>query len=223
MYHFTYITASKNNFYVGRHSTSNLNDNYKGSGKWVKVCIKKGVELHRKILYFYSTFEELILAEKELIDEHFDNPKNMNFLLSSSGFAPGELNPSKSDKERQRRSKFNWMKTKDGRSWFSENNPSKKESVKKLRSEFLKNKWKSEEYRKHMSKNRTLRCGNESNFTKNNPMKSDYCKAKTSARVRKEVELGLHNSQIKIGCIFCKKIVSTSNFARWHKKCTEIK
>jgi hypothetical protein len=42
MIHYTYMTVSDTGkYYVGRHSTSNLFDGYKGSGKWVRSIKKK--------------------------------------------------------------------------------------------------------------------------------------------------------------------------------------
>jgi len=41
IYHFTYKTKSLNErYYVGRHSTNNIDDNYIGSGLWVKQTWK---------------------------------------------------------------------------------------------------------------------------------------------------------------------------------------
>lgn len=221
MYHYTYMTASSTgHYYVGRHSTNKIKDNYLGSGKWVKVCKKKGVELHKKILEFYESFEDLIAGEKKLISDCISDDKNMNLTTESVGFSVGDLNPAKSQKERERRSKHNWMKTSEGKEWFSKNNPSKREDVKKLRSERLKKQWNDPQYRSlkienHFSKTKEFR----EFFSVHNPMKKEENRVAASERAFKQLSSGTHNSQIKVSCTKCKEIFSVIGFFRWHKLC----
>lgn len=221
MYHFTYITASKSgHYYVGRHSTSRLNDGYLGSGKWVRYCMKKGIELHRKIIYFYNTFEELLDGEKQLIDTHIRHKSNMNISSNSIGFATGDLNPAKSAVERKRRSENNWMKSEAGRKWISENNPSKNERTKKIRSNQLKTRWLNKEYREKLIENHHAKTDRFKQFISlNNPMKRNDVKDKIREHVKRQVVEGRHSSQIKACCITCRKTVSISNLSRWHKIC----
>ena len=221
MYHYTYITASKSGcYYVGRHSTKKINDNYFGSGKWVKACKRLGVELHKKILYFYDTFENLKKGEEELIKQHIENQKNMNFNSESCGFSCGDLNPARSESERKRRSESSWLKTPEGRNWFSKNNPSKKESVKKLRSESLTLRWQDKKYRELMTKNHHSKSQKfKEGFSVNNPMKQKDVRLKRSIMAKDQVALGLHNSQIKVSCIICRRVTSLPNFSRWHNFC----
>lgn len=62
-YNFVYKTTHVNGkFYIGRHSTDNLEDGYFGSGGWVK-SIKDKTSLTRTILIFCDSYEELL--EKE--------------------------------------------------------------------------------------------------------------------------------------------------------------
>lgn len=221
MFHFTYITASRGGFYyIGRHSTKNINDGYLGSGNWVRYCKNNNIELHRKIINFYPSFENLLEGEELLLSEHIFNYYNMNLTTKSIGFAVGDLNPAKSEKERIRRSNFNWMKTDEGREWFSINNPSKKEEVKKIKSTLLKKRWLDKSYRdmmetNHHSKTSVFR----EFFSKNNPMKNEEVKDKIRAHVKKQLASGNHSSQIKASCICCKKTVSISNLGRWHRAC----
>lgn len=115
MYHFTYMTSSPSGkYYVGRHSTSIIEDGYQGSGKWVKEYTNKE-ELKRQILQFYNTFDDLLIAEDKLIKYHFYNPNNMNFVVSSTGWGVG---------------KYNWMHSEDGKKY---GNGADRKSVKKLR------------------------------------------------------------------------------------------
>ena len=72
-YHFIYKTTNlKNNkFYIGMHSTSNLEDGYLGSGKRLWFSIRKhGKENFKiEILEYFQTREELAKREKELVNE----------------------------------------------------------------------------------------------------------------------------------------------------------
>lgn len=105
MYHYTYITTHNNGkYYVGRHSTSDINDKYIGSGKWVK-SIKDKDDLSKTILNYYKSFGELMQAEKELILENINNPRCMNFNNNPVGFASGNLNWARSPEAKLIKSK----------------------------------------------------------------------------------------------------------------------
>ena len=64
--------------YIGTHSTKDLNnDTYLGSGKLLKLAIKKygKDKFIRTILYEYKTSEEAYTKEKELVtQEYVDRP-----------------------------------------------------------------------------------------------------------------------------------------------------
>jgi len=71
-YHYIYkITRDDGRYYIGMHSTDNLDDGYFGSGKLITLSIKKhGLERHKKeILEFLPSRTELKVREKELITE----------------------------------------------------------------------------------------------------------------------------------------------------------
>lgn len=73
-FHFIYKTTHNNGYYyIGRHSTKNLKDGYRGSGKWIK-SIKNKSELITKII------EKCNYCQKEgglnmMKRYHFDNCK----------------------------------------------------------------------------------------------------------------------------------------------------
>jgi hypothetical protein len=75
-------------FYIGMHSTDDLDDGYFGSGKLITASIKKhGKEKHTKeILEFLPTREALKLREKELVNEELISDKFcMNLRLGGEG------------------------------------------------------------------------------------------------------------------------------------------
>lgn len=95
MKHFIYKTSSTSGrFYIGRHSTLDINDGYCGSGKWVSG-IKDKSKLTVEILEYANSIDELMLLEEKYLSKFIKYPNNMNFNNRSIGFATGELNPIK--------------------------------------------------------------------------------------------------------------------------------
>ena len=90
MLHIVYkITNTVNGkIYIGAHSTSDINDNYMGSGKLIKEAILKyGIESFTKtILFTYSTKAEMFAKEKELVSEKFiAEMTNYNLMVGGCG------------------------------------------------------------------------------------------------------------------------------------------
>ena len=56
-------------------------------------------------------------------------------------------------------------------------------------------------------------------ISKNNPMKRDDVRQKRSMMAKEQILAGLHNSQVKVSCVVCKKVVSLPNLSRWHNFC----
>ncbi|WP_407304103.1 GIY-YIG nuclease family protein [Acinetobacter sp.] len=88
-FHYIYkITRDDGRFYIGMHSTDNLDDGYFGSGKLITRSIKKhGVERHSKeILEFVESRESLKIRERELVCEQTIADKFcMNLQLGGFG------------------------------------------------------------------------------------------------------------------------------------------
>ena len=59
--------------YIGKHQTENLDDNYMGSGIYLKRAQEKyGIENFTKdYLFIFETKEEMDIKEKELVNEEF--------------------------------------------------------------------------------------------------------------------------------------------------------
>jgi hypothetical protein len=83
-HHFLYKTTNQLNgkFYVGMHSTNNLNDGYLGSGTRLRRSIRKYGKENFKIEYleFFDSRELLVEREKQLVNEDLlkdDNCMNL--------------------------------------------------------------------------------------------------------------------------------------------------
>ena len=72
IYKITCTTGSfKDKFYYGQHTTTNLDDGYKGSGHFLGDYYKKYPNDYiKEIIAFYNTEEELNQAEYDIIHPH---------------------------------------------------------------------------------------------------------------------------------------------------------
>lgn len=89
--HYLYKTTClvTNRYYIGIHSTNNLEDGYMGSGKRLRYSIRKyGKENHiKEILELFETRELLVEAEKTAITEYMLIDNNcMNIVEGGGGF-----------------------------------------------------------------------------------------------------------------------------------------
>lgn len=90
LYHFVYKTTHPNGrYYIGRHSTENINDGYLGSGVWVNGIKNKSV-LAREILLFADNSTDLKILEETKINEHWDDPLCMNRGRGANGWTSEE-------------------------------------------------------------------------------------------------------------------------------------
>jgi len=86
MKHFIYKTIHKNGkYYIGRHSTDNIDDGYIGSGKW-PLSIKDKSTLTREILEYAESFAEVKELERKYLAENFGKPNCMNRTPDPIGF-----------------------------------------------------------------------------------------------------------------------------------------
>jgi hypothetical protein len=80
-------------YYIGMHSTDDLEDGYFGSGKMLWHSINRhGKDIHSKeILEHLPTREALKLRERELVNEEIVNdPKCMNLRMGGEGWGSEE-------------------------------------------------------------------------------------------------------------------------------------
>ena len=100
-YYYTYIVICtkgrlKGHIYFGQHITTNLEDNYKGSGKLLRDYYKKYPNDYIKIiLQFYNNQDDLNKAEYNLIHPHL----NKSYCLNQRD---GGWKPSLGDAQKQK-------------------------------------------------------------------------------------------------------------------------
>ena len=89
-YHFIYKTTNllSGRYYIGMHSTDNLEDQYLGSGTYLKRSINKhGKENHSiEILEFVNSREELVAREIEIVSlQEIAKKECMNLKVGGEG------------------------------------------------------------------------------------------------------------------------------------------
>lgn len=139
MKHFIYKTIHKNGkYYIGRHSTENVDDGYIGSGVWVSE-IKDKSNLTREILEYADTFDDLVLLEDKYLSENFGKPNCMNMSNKGTGAPLGDANPMKRKEVRAKfQGQLHWtsrepdlIKKLSGENhWMNKNPENKKQFIK---------------------------------------------------------------------------------------------
>jgi len=73
--------------YIGSHKTTNLNDGYMGSGKYLKRAIEKhGIDnFVKEVLFVFDTPEQMYAKEAEIVTEDFLTEEN-TYNLKVGGF-----------------------------------------------------------------------------------------------------------------------------------------
>jgi hypothetical protein len=130
-YHYIYKTTNiiNNKFYIGMHSTDNLNDGYLGSGKRLWFSINyHGKKNHKiEILEFCEDREKLKIREKEIVNNELINEKLcLNLQVGGGG---GIISEEHHKKMKVASSKYQKEKWKD---------PEYSEKIKKILSENMK-------------------------------------------------------------------------------------
>lgn len=130
MHHILYkVSTNSNMYYIGRHSTNDINDSYFGSGKWPTSLIKSGKLMCKEVLCEVDNLEELIELEDLVIKTCINEEHCMNFNENAVGFSSIN-NPSKSERRRKEISENGWFKSEECKKFLTENNPSTYPEVK---------------------------------------------------------------------------------------------
>lgn len=118
-YHYVYVITNKVNkkFYIGKHSTSNLDDGYMGSGVAIKRAIKKYGEQNfvKRILCYCQTAFDALYVEQFLVTEYIVNRKDCYNMKTGGkrGSAKGRISGMKGhhhSEETKQKLKLAWKK-----------------------------------------------------------------------------------------------------------------
>lgn len=223
MFHYIYKTFDeKGNYYIGRHSTHDLEDGYIGSGIWIRRC-KDKTKLEKIIIEFCDSFDDLLQKEQNYIAECIQDPNNMNFNNSSIGASVGLLNISHredvKEKLRYRMITDNPMKKghskeskeKIRQSTLGDKNPfygkqHSTETKKKIGEKNSGRVW-NEEQRKNLSEVRKKQFGGQ---------RPSYLFCSEHSEESKEKIRNSALNREKICCPFCRKLAAPHVAKRWH-------
>jgi len=232
MYHFIYKTVSKSGkYYIGRHSTKDIDDGYIGSGKWVR-SIKDKKQLKREILLFCEDHNSLLEKEQQYILDCISDPMNMNFNDSSVGFGSGKFNPCFLPHvvESRRKRMITNNPVKNGHSkeskkkisdYMTTNNPfsgkTHTDETKQKISQANKGKVFSEEHKNKLS------LISKEKYAKNKITQLDWT-GKTHSQETLEKMSNTAKKRKRETCEFCNKEYAINTFVRWHGiKCKQRK
>lgn len=195
-YHFIYKTVNKMNgkYYIGMHSTNNLDDEYLGSGQMLWHSIKKyGKEnFSKEILEFLPDRKALNEREEQIVNKEIvSDPLCMN-LRTGGQKSPGTYGKKYSDESRKKMSE--WKRPDDLGEKIS-----KKLKGKKLTDKHAENIRKGKLGTTYTEEH----CENIAKKLRNVP-KSETAK------------LNMRKPQTKITCPYCKKEGGISSIKRWH-------
>lgn len=202
IYYLYKVTNLRNGkIYIGIHKAKSIDDGYMGSGKLLKVAIKKyGKESFRKdIIETFNNEEDMVAREQEIVTSEFVLDENNYNIMPGGKFGSLERNnlSFKNKKhsletiEKIRSSALGREHTDATRKKLSENNFSKTNPVKQ--------------------KEHAKQAGSYS--------KSDEHRLKISEsmkRVHQEINPNLGKIRQKVKCPHCGKEGANNTMSRWH-------
>jgi hypothetical protein len=116
-YHFIYKTTNllSGKYYIGMHSTSNLEDGYMGSGKRLRYSVNKyGKENHRvEIIEFLQDRNELKKREREIVNlNEIAKQDCLNLMVGGDGGRGFTIEEQKANAKKSKK-KIEWLKAND--------------------------------------------------------------------------------------------------------------
>jgi len=104
IYNIIYKTTNiiNNKFYIGKHSTNNLDDGYLGTGTAIAAAIEKyGIEnFKREILSYHNSSKEAYIVEAKIVTKEFVNRKDTYNMRSGGEGLPAGIECSNETREK---------------------------------------------------------------------------------------------------------------------------
>jgi group I intron endonuclease len=220
-YHYIYKTTNLINmqYYIGMHSTFNIEDGYLGSGKKINYSIRKyGIEnFKREILEFHLTREELIIAEIKIVNSDLiKDPLCMN-LRTGGTCAPASNFGSKRSEETKLKMSL-WERTDEYRKKLSKASKGKKKSTSHRENiaRVQTGRKTSEETKLKMSKSAEGKLKSEETRLKMSKPKSEETRLKMSKPKSEETRLKMSEGVKNMKCPHCDLIARGNGMKRWH-------
>ena len=247
-YHIIYKTTClvTGRYYIGMHSTNDLNDSYLGSGVRLKRSIKKhGKEQHiREILEQLPSRQAASDREKELITEELRaDPMCLNCGVGGLGAVD---RPPTKEETRQKLSEKGKAAWAEGRLVGMTGKVQTSETIQKRVQKLIGKKRTAEQVAKvskglqayhaevdpqviseraqRAAKTREERGTNLGGRPRGIPMTEEQKLALSNKTKGKELseehKLNLKKPKVRICCVFCQKETTTSHLPRYHSNCT---
>lgn len=174
--------------YIGVHKTSNIEDSYLGSGKLLKMAIRKygKSSFKKEILFIFNNADDAYSKEKEIVSESFINGFD-NYNIAIGGVSTTDYYPNRI-----------YLKGENHPRWGKKNSDESNE----LRRIWSSNYRHSDEIKAKMSQDRK---GKESPNKGRKLSDIDKLNKSIAAKKRKKIE-----------CPHCGKIADPGNIKKWH-------
>jgi|APSaa5957512576_1039674.scaffolds.fasta_scaffold39312_2 hypothetical protein len=232
-FHFIYKTTNllSGKYYIGMHSTDNLDDGYLGSGRRLRYSINKyGKENHhREILEYCKTREELKSRETEIVNlNEIAKTDCMNLSVGGQGIPRGHVFGDDTKKKMSIKAKQRWDMMTDQDKEIKKQQllryGSHTELTRKKISEGNVGKTHTDETKQHLTDIVKLRWLDSVYRTKcSNSAKRRPCNRKgvvLSDETKKRISASKKGKPIKkhdiIKCPYCNKTGGQGSMKRWH-------